>query len=94
MVMSLLQDFTQDPLNLGIQNLNVTMLVPLVFASRTLTLTEQHYANIKWEMLAVVYGLEKFQWCMFGRHILLLSDHKPLASITGKDIGNAPPRLQ
>ena len=74
--------------------MNVIMLKPLAFAIRTLTLTEQHYTNITWEMLAVVYCLEKFQYYMFSRHTLVLSDHKPLASITGKDIGNVLPRLQ
>ena len=92
--MSLLQYFTQDPLNLGIKYLNVTMLEPLAFASKTLMLTSQCYANTKQEILSVVSGLEKFQHYRFGRHTLVLSDQKPLASIMGKDMSNVPPRLQ
>ena len=92
--MNLLQNFMQDPVNLGIENLNSTMLEPLAFASKTFTSTEQCYANIEPEMLAIVYGLEKFQYYMFGRHNLVLSDHKPLALITGKDISIDSPRLQ
>ena len=44
--MSLLQDLMQDPLSYGIENLNITMLEPLTFASKTLTPNEQCYANI------------------------------------------------
>ena len=94
MGMSLLQDFMQDPLNIGTENFNITMLEPLAFSSKTLTLTEQHYANIKREMLAFIYSLEKFQYCMLGRHSLVLSDHKPLVLNMRKDIDNAPLKLQ
>ena len=53
----------QDPLNLGIENLNVTMLEPLAFASKTLNLTEHHFANIKWEVLVDVPILHILQSC-------------------------------
>ena len=46
------------------------MLEPMAFANNTLYPTEQDYANNRQEMLAVVSGLEKFQFYMFGRHIL------------------------
>eukprot|EP00057_Strongylocentrotus_purpuratus_P007993 XP_011662467.1 PREDICTED: uncharacterized protein K02A2.6-like [Strongylocentrotus purpuratus] len=67
---------------------------PIAFASKSLTDTEQRYANIEREMLAVVYACEKFHTFVFGRSFTILSDHKPLEMITLKNLGAAPPRLQ
>ena len=41
---------------------------PVAYASKALTATEQRYANIECEMLAVVYGAEKFHTYVYGRH--------------------------
>ena len=67
---------------------------PIAFASKSLTDTEQRYANIEREMLADVYACEKFHTFVFGRSFTILSDHKPLEMITLKNLGAAPPRLQ
>ena len=66
---------------------------PVAFASKTLTTTEQNYANIEREMLAVVFALERFHHYVYGRHVTIESDHKPLESITRKGLKSAPPRL-
>jgi hypothetical protein len=50
---------------------------PLAFCSRSLTETEQRYAQIEKEMLAVHYGLSKFHQYTFGRHTRVKTDHKP-----------------
>ena len=39
---------------------------PVTFASKALTPTEQHYANIECEMLACVFGAEQFHTYVFG----------------------------
>ena len=39
---------------------------PVAFASKTLTDTESRYANIERELLAVVYGCEKFHNYLYG----------------------------
>lgn len=67
---------------------------PIAFASKSLTDTEQRYANIEREMLAVVYACEKFHPYVYGKRFTILSDHKPLEMITLKNLGAAPPRLQ
>lgn len=67
---------------------------PLAFASRSLSDTERRYAQIEKEMLAIVYGLEKFHHYVYGRHINVHTDHKPLVSISQKPISKAPKRLQ
>ena len=67
---------------------------PIAFASKALTKTESNYANIEREMLAIVYGCERFHTYLFGRPFVVETDHKPLEAIQKKNIANAPPRLQ
>ena len=62
MGMTLTQDFSQEPRSFGIEFIDVTCLELVAFASMTLTPTEQHYANTVREMLAVVFGLKKFEY--------------------------------
>ena len=67
---------------------------PIAFASKTLTTTQSHYSNIEREMLAVVYGVERFTSYLYGRSFTVVSDHKPLEMIARKALSSAPPRLQ
>ena len=67
---------------------------PICFASRTLTDTEKRYANIDRELLAVVYGCERFHHYVFGKIFTIESDHRPLEMITLKNTSSAPARLQ
>ena len=67
---------------------------PVAFASRALTETERQYANIKREMLAVVFGCERFHNFLFGQDFIVESDHKPPESIHLKHISSAPARLR
>ena len=46
MGMTLMQDFSQEPGFFGIEFIDITCLKLLVVASKTLSPTEQHYANI------------------------------------------------
>ena len=45
-------------------------------------------------MLAVVYGLEKYHHYVYGRGVIVYTDHKPLVNIKQKSLKNAPKRLQ
>ena len=67
---------------------------PIAYASRTLTDTERRYAQIEKKMLALVYGLEKFHQYTYGRHVEVVTDHKPLVAILSKPLSKAPKRLQ
>ena len=67
---------------------------PVAMASRALTPTEQNYAQIEKELLAIVFGMEKFEQYTYGRKIMVESDHKPLEAITRKALSSAPKRLQ
>ena len=66
----------------------------IAFASKALSPTEERYANIEREMLAVVFGAERFYTFVYGSSFTVESDHKPLESIHLKSISQAPPRLQ
>lgn len=67
---------------------------PIAYASRALTPAEQQYAQIEKELLAVVFGMERFNQYTYGRKVLVESDHKPLEIIHKKPLISAPKRLQ
>lgn len=67
---------------------------PIAFSSRALTKTEQQYAQIEKELLAVVFATEKFNQFVYGQRTKVHSDHKPLVAIMKKDINKVSVRLQ
>ena len=66
----------------------------VAYASRSMTETETHYAQIEKEMLAIVFAVERFEQCVYGRPVKVESDNKPLESIFKKSLTSAPKRLQ
>ena len=67
---------------------------PVAYGSKTLTSCERRYANIERELLAIVWGAQKFHTYVYGRRVFVETDHKPLESIFRKPLNDAPPRLQ
>ena len=67
---------------------------PVAYASKSLTETESRYANIERELLACVFGAERFNTYLYGKHFTIESDHKPLEMIAKKNLKAAPARLQ
>ena len=59
-----------------------------------MTETESHYAQIEKEMLAIMFVVERFEQCIYGRQVKVQTDHKPLESIFKKSFISAPKRLQ
>ena len=67
----------------------------VAYASRALTPTEQRYAQIELEMLAIVFGCQRFHKMIYGKHdVVVESDHKPLENLHMKPIHSAPMRIQ
>ena len=51
---------------------------PISFVSRKLLPRETNYSTIERELLAVVHGIQKFNYYLFGRPFILETDHQPL----------------
>ncbi|KAF9752783.1 Transposon Tf2-6 polyprotein, partial [Nosema granulosis] len=62
--------------------------VPIQWASKKLTPTERRYTITEKEMLAVVWGIEKFEYELRGRRFELMTDHKALEEIRNKPYFN------
>ena len=56
---------------------------PIVYASRSLSASEQNYSMIKKEALAIMFGIRKFHQYLFGRRFSLLTDHRLLTLLLG-----------
>ena len=56
--------------------------------------TEEGYAQIEKEALAILFGCTKFEHYIYGKRINVQTDHKPLETIYKKPISKAPKRLQ
>ena len=55
---------------------------------------QSNYPNIDREMLAVVFGINRFHTYLYGRPFRVITDHKPLEMTAKKPLPRAPPRLQ
>lgn len=71
-------------------------LSPVMFKSRTLTPAEKNYPILHRELLAVVFGFEKFYKYVLGKCTRLLTDHKPLLPIlkSGLNLATVTTRVQ
>lgn len=56
---------------------------PIAFASRTLSVVERDYSQLDREELAIVYGATHFHQYIAGRHVIIITDHRPLLGILG-----------
>ena len=59
---------------------------PVAFASRVLAPNEQKWAQIEKELLAIVFACTKFHDYIYGKEVIIKSDHKPLATIFKKQL--------
>ena len=67
---------------------------PIAYAGRSLTSSEQRYAQIEKESLAMLFASKKFHQYTFGRSTLVETDHKPLEMIVTKPLYKTPKSLQ
>ena len=65
----------------------------VAFASKTLSGLETRYSNIEREMLAIIFGSERFHHYIWGHKVIIQTDRKPLEFIALNNISQAPPRL-
>ena len=67
---------------------------PIAFTSKALNETKCCYANIKREILAIIFGLERLRTYIYGRSFTIESDHKPPEPISQKNLADKPAWLQ
>ena len=71
-----------------------TLWKPVAFASKSMTQTERHYAQIEKEALAITWACERFSVYVLGRMFIVEIDHKPLIPLLGsKNLDSLPPRV-
>ena len=58
---------------------------PIACYSRTLSKAEKNYSQLDKEGLAVIFGLKKSHQFVYGRHVTIVSDHKPLLTLFGEN---------
>ena len=67
---------------------------PVAYASRSLTPTEEKYAQIEKEALGITWACERFSEYLVGMHFKVETDHKPLVSLLGnKNLEELPARI-
>ena len=66
---------------------------PVYITSKALTETQKGYVVIELESLAVAWAMEKFHF-LYGTHLILETDQKPLEAILSKRLNKATPQLQ
>ena len=67
---------------------------PVYFASRSMTPTEQRYAQVEKETLAITWACDKFAEYLVGLDFVIETDHKPLvALLEKKPLDDVPPRI-
>lgn len=67
---------------------------PIAYATRALSKVEQNYPQIEKEATAIRFACKKFHEYVYGKNLIIESDHKPLETIFKKPLTNAPARLQ
>lgn len=61
---------------------------PISFASKSLSKCESEYGQIDKEFLAILFACKKFHYYIYGRHVVVQTDHQPLVAIMNKEINN------
>lgn len=88
-------DSSKDGLGAVLLQMNGDQWQPVACASRSMTETEQRYAEIEKEALALVFGCGKFHSFVYRLPTFTaVTDHKPLMSIRKKNLSDMSPRIQ
>lgn len=55
----------------------------IAFTSRTLSVAERNYSQLDRGGIAIVYGAIHFHQYVAGKHVIIITDHRPLLGILG-----------
>ncbi|GBN62840.1 Retrovirus-related Pol polyprotein from transposon 17.6 [Araneus ventricosus] len=67
---------------------------PVAYTSATLSEAQSRYSQIEKELLVIVHACEHFHYYVFGQHVEIETDHKPLLGLIHKPFENISPKLQ
>ena len=67
---------------------------PIAYASKSLTSSEKNYAQIELECLGILFGLRRYYHWVYGRPVIVETDHLSLIPIFKKPLHLCPARLQ
>lgn len=59
---------------------------PIAYASQSLNDHECQWAQVEKEMYAIVYACERFHEYVYGKKVIIYTDHKPLISVMTKEL--------
>ena len=62
---------------------------PVSYYSRKLRAAERNYSTVELELLAVVEGVKKYYFYLYGDQFVIETDHMPLASLKTSKNANA-----
>ena len=68
---------------------------PVAYASRAMSPTEQHYAQIEKEALGITWASERFTDYLIDLEFHIETDHKPLVPLlSSRNLEDLPARVQ
>lgn len=75
----------RKPITLSVDSFGMGAVIlqdgkPVAYASKSLSETQQRYAQIEKEMLAIVFGCQRFHQYLYGKEFLVETNHRPLKS--------------
>ena len=64
---------------------------PVGYALKAMNETQQRWTQIEKELFAVLFACKHFHQCVYGKPVIVESDHRPLEFIFRKPLSQAPP---
>ena len=74
-------DFSYDGIGAVLLQEKNGIECPVMFASRQLIDAETRYSPTEGEALGILFGLKRFSHVLFGQHVKIRTDHRPLTFI-------------
>lgn len=59
---------------------------PVAYGSKSLTDAQKNYGQIEKEFLAILMACHRFHYYIYGRQVVIQTDHKPLVAIIDKNL--------
>ena len=82
-------DASQEGIGAVLMQESNGQLFPVSYYSRKLRAAEKNYSTVEKELLAVVEGVKKYYFFIYGDEFVLETDHLPLASLKTSKNSNA-----